>query len=62
MDGPLRHVAVVNVQVLLLSAFPHAGRVLSEAVGFAQRFAHAKSTVTTPRDEGTDLEGEGGIL
>lgn len=46
INGSLGHVTVVNVQVLLLP-LPHAGRVLSEAVWPAQRFAHSLTIAPT---------------
>lgn len=50
INGSLGHVAVVNVQILLLP-LPHTGRVLSEAIWSAQRLAHAKTIVTTHNKE-----------
>lgn len=52
INGSLGHIAVVNVQVLLLP-LPHTGRVLSEAIWSAERFAHAKTNVATHNKEKT---------
>lgn len=49
INRSLGHIAVINVQVLLLP-LPHTGRVLSEAIWSAQWFAHAK-TIVTPHDK-----------
>ena len=48
INGSLGHIAVINVQVLLLP-LPHTGRVLSKTVWSAQWFAHVKTTVTVQR-------------
>lgn len=50
INGSLGHIAVINVQVLLLP-LPHTGRVLSEAIWSAERFAHAKTNVSTHNKE-----------
>lgn len=50
INGSLGHVAVINVQILLLP-LPHTGRVLSQAIWSAQRFAHTKTTVTATHNK-----------
>lgn len=59
IHGSLGHIAVINVQVLLLP-LPHTGRVLSEAIWSAQRFAHARTIVTSHSQKKN--EGCSGIL
>lgn len=54
INGSLGHIAVINVQVLLLP-LPYTGRVLSEAIWSAQRFPHAKTIVSTYYKEKTTI-------